>query len=85
MKYIVKTTYTATAEHPNEKEGATQVWYTGKGNTLTRNLDDIINERYGYSGWTRRHFAEKDIKSEIEFYNRRPNHAWNIEYEILTY
>lgn len=86
MKYIVKTTYTATADHPYEKEGTTNVWYHGKGGKPSQDLEDFTFERYGlYEGWSRKHFAERDMAKWNEWYEGLgKTDAWDVTMEIIT-
>lgn len=87
MKYIVKTTYTATADHPYEKEGTTKVWYHGKGNRSTKDFEDFIHGYFGlYEGWSRKHFADRDIAHWNEWYNGQgKTDAWDVKMEVVSY
>lgn len=85
MKYYVKTTYTAKANHPHEKEGTQQVWYTGKCRVPTDKEEYITREMYGYCGWTRRYFAEKHIESWEDWEKKVSGDVWDIKMEILKY
>jgi hypothetical protein len=85
MKYYVKTTYTAKANHPHEKEGTQQVWYTGKGESLTQREEYITREICGCCGWSRKHFAEKYINDCKIWENNVNGDVWDIKREILTY
>lgn len=85
MKYLVKTTYTATADHPYEAEGTKQVWYTGKGGVVHSTMDAFVNG-WGCDGWNRRHFAEKHREDQLEFHYKFSQHeAWDIDIEIIEY
>ena len=79
MKYLVKTTYTATANHPHEVDGTQQVWYTGKGGYVSQHMNIL-------QGWSKRHFAEKHIEDQLAFHNDpryTQNEAWDIECEVV--
>lgn len=83
MKYLVKTTYTAKATHPHEKEGTKQIWYTGKSGTVHRNIEPFLHG-WGCEGWSRKHFAEKEIKDQLAFHYMSAQHeAWDIDLEIV--
>lgn len=85
MKYYVKTTYTAKANHPHEKEGTQQIWYIGKGGCLTPKEENITREICGYCGWARKYFAEEYIKFWENADNKVNVDVWDIKREILTY
>lgn len=79
MRYLVKTTYTATANHPHEMEGTQQVWYTGKGGYVSEHMNIL-------EGWSRRCFAENHAQDQIEFHNNSSQHdAWNMRVEVIEY
>ena len=81
-KYVIKTTYTATKDHPHEKEGVKQVWYTGKGGTVHSTIDAFLYKCA--EGWSRKHFAEKHIQGQLEFHYKYSQHkAWDIDMEII--
>lgn len=80
MKYLVKTTYTATANHPHEMQGTKQVWYTGKGGYVSKHMNIL-------EGWSRRHFAEEHIKrwKEIDHELYSSKGAWDVTMEVIEY
>lgn len=78
-KYIIKTTYTAKAEHPTYKEGYTEIYYSGKERTYCE-LCEWVNE----DAYIRKSSAQAKINKDNEFDVKfNSNTAWNITREII--
>ncbi len=84
MQYIVKHTYTATADHPNRAEGEQTIWYVGKNEHHSQDIRDFTE--FGiWEGWRRERFAKNYIRNDAEWEKSHGNTAWEHAYEIIAF
>lgn len=84
MQYIVKHTYTATADHPHRAEGEQDVWYIGRASHHSQDIRDFTE--FGiWEGWKRKWYAEQYIRRDAEWYETHDGTAWEHAYEIVAF
>lgn len=86
MQYIVKHTYTATADHPHRAEGEQDVWYIGKNGHSSQDIRDFTEFEFGiWKGWKRKQYAEQYISRDAKWYEIHGDTAWKHTYEIIAF